>query len=41
MRATRWEIFATFIGADPMFQKEKAVLYQILEQIKNIDDNFG
>jgi len=40
VRATRWEIFTTFIGAEPMFQKEKDVLSQILEQMKNIDDNF-
>lgn len=41
VRATRWEILATFIGADPIFQKEKDILYQILEEMKNINDNYG
>lgn len=41
VQATRWEILATFIGADPMFQKEKDVLYEILEKMKQIDDNYG
>lgn len=41
VQTTRWEILATFIGADPMFQKEKDTLYQILEEMKKVDDNYG